>query len=54
MYLDALEFQQLEQTSLGSILGGASIVSSRPYIVKALLPLELCVLELSTQYLVAA
>jgi hypothetical protein len=51
MYLDALEFQQLEQASLGSILGGDSIVPSRPDIVKTLLPSELRASEGSTQYL---
>ena len=49
MYLDALEFQQLEQTSLGSILGGDSIVPSRGGIVKAPAPSPLWYLDALTQ-----
>jgi hypothetical protein len=52
MYLDALEFQQLEQTSLGSILGGDSIVSFRSGIVKAALRFLLWSFEPSIQHLV--
>jgi hypothetical protein len=50
MDLDALEFQQLEQTSLPSILGGASIVPSRRNDVKAVPPFLLCAFDLPSQW----